>query len=63
MMLFLDWVQGHCFHFHVTIFLKKEPMTIATILKFDIILMNTRTETVVSVNNLLKKTANIYRFI
>ena len=30
-------------------------MTIATIIKFDIILMNTRTETVVSVNNLLTK--------
>ena len=37
-------------------------MTIPTIIKFDLIQMNTRTETV-SVNNLLKQTGTIYRMI
>ena len=34
MKLFLDWVEGHCFGFDVTIFRK---MTIAAMIKFDII--------------------------
>ena len=54
-MLFLDWVEAHCFGFYVTIFRK---MTIASIINFDIILMDTRTETV-SINNLLKQTGTI----
>ena len=58
-MLFLDWVEGHCFGCDVTIFWK---MTIATIIKFDIILMDTRTEKV-SVNNLIKQKGTIYRMI
>ena len=41
---------------------EKQGMTIATIIKFDLILMDTRTETV-SVNDLLKETGNIYRII
>ena len=61
-MLFLDWVQEYCFGFDVTIFVEKEPMTIATIIKFEVILMDTRTETV-SVNNLLKDKGNNYRII
>ena len=58
-MLFLDWVEGHSFGFDVTIFWK---MTIAAIIKFDIILLDTRTEKV-SVNNLLKQKGTIYRII
>ena len=34
-------------------------MTIVTIIKFEVILMDTRTETV-SVNNLLKQTGTVY---
>ena len=37
-------------------------MTIATIIKFDVILMDTKTETV-SVNKLLKQTGTVYRII
>ena len=37
-------------------------MTIATIIKFEVLLMDTRTENVI-VNNLLKQTGTIYRII
>ena len=58
-MLFLDWVERNCFGFDVTIFRK---ITIATIIKFDLIQMDTRTEKV-SVNRLLKQKGTIYRMI
>ena len=51
-MLFLDWVQGHCFDFDVNIS-EKESMTIATIVKFEVILMDTR-KSMVSLNKFLK---------
>ena len=56
-MLFLDWVQGNCFGFDVTIFLKNSPLPF---IKFQVILIDTRTE-MVSVNNLLKQTGTVYR--
>ena len=41
---------------------EKEHISIATIIKFRVILMDTRTEKVI-VNNLLKETGTIYRII
>ena len=61
-MLFLDWVARTLFWFWCDNILENEPITIATIIKFDIILMDTRTEKV-SVNNLLKQKGTIYRMI